>query len=91
MTDPNDTSMGTISLIFGIIGCLNILPCIGPIIAIITGYNAKNTAGEGNGKIGKLLGWLAVLIVPLALIITFVVLGLTVFAAYGWAFWTWGT
>ncbi|MFW9924797.1 MAG: DUF4190 domain-containing protein [Candidatus Thorarchaeota archaeon] len=73
MPDPHDTSMGTMSLIFGILGCLQILPCIGPLIAIITGYSSKGTAGESNGRIGRILGWLAVCIIPLATAITLLV------------------
>jgi len=65
MPDPQDTSMGTLSLIFGILGCVQILPCIGPIIAIITGYSSKGTAGESNGRIGRILGWLTVCIIPI--------------------------
>jgi thiol:disulfide interchange protein len=78
MPDPQDTSTGTLSLIFGILGCLQILPCIGPIIAIITGYSAKGTAGESNGRIGRILGWLAVCIIPIASLII-VLLGFFVF------------
>ena len=66
MPSSSDTSTGTISLIFGILGCLQILPCIGPIIAIITGYSSKGTAGASNGRIGRILGWLAVCFVPIA-------------------------
>jgi len=65
MPDPQDTSTGTLSLIFGILGCLQILPCIGPIIAIITGYSSKGTAGEANGRIGRILGWLTICFVPI--------------------------
>ena len=78
MPDPQDTSTGTLSLIFGILGCLQILPCIGPIIAIITGYSSKGTAGESNGRIGRILGWLSVCIIPIAATIV-VLLGYFVF------------
>ena len=78
MPDPQDTSTGTLSLIFGILGCLQILPCIGPIIAIITGYSSKGTAGESNGRIGRILGWLSVCIIPIAAVII-VLLGYFVF------------
>ncbi len=78
MPDPQDTSTGTLSLIFGILGCLQILPCIGPIIAIITGYSSKGTAGESNGRIGRILGWLSVCIIPIAATIV-VLLGFFVF------------
>ncbi len=78
MPDPQDTSTGTLSLIFGILGCLQILPCIGPLIAIITGYSSKGTAGESNGRIGRILGWLSVCIIPIAATIV-VLLGYFVF------------
>ncbi|NHJ85231.1 MAG: hypothetical protein FK734_07200 [Asgard group archaeon] len=84
MNNPQDTSMGTISLIMGILGCVQILPCIGPIIAIITGYMAKGTAGESSGRTGRILGWLAVCIVPLLGIIIYVILALTVLGGFWW-------
>ncbi|RLI71662.1 MAG: hypothetical protein DRP02_04055 [Candidatus Gerdarchaeota archaeon] len=85
MTDPSDTTAGTVSLIMGILGCLNILPCIGPILALVFGYSSKGTAGEGSGKIGRILGWIAICLIPLGFII-YVIL---VFVLYGghWAFW----
>ena len=76
MTDSQDTSMGTVSLIFGILGCVGILPCIGALIAVITGGMSKGTAGESNGKIGRLLGWLGIcgaiiagIMIPLAIFV----------------------
>jgi len=85
MTDPSDTSKGTMALIFGILGCLNILPCLGPILALIFGYGAKGTAGESNGKIGRILGWLAICILPLIGIIYTIL----VYVLWGgmWMFW----
>ena len=84
MTDPQDTTMGTVALIFGILGCVQILPCIGPLIAVITGGMAKNTAGESNGKIGRILGWI-MLIVPLIGVIVYVILALTVLGGFFWS------
>jgi hypothetical protein len=66
MPEPQDTTTGTLALIFGILGCVNILPCLGPLLALIFGYSSRGTAGEGNGRIGRILGWLAICIVPLA-------------------------
>ncbi|MBN1328385.1 MAG: hypothetical protein JXA54_02820 [Candidatus Heimdallarchaeota archaeon] len=60
MNNPQDTSSGTLSLVFGIIGCVGILPCIGAILAIIFGSKAKGTAGESSGKIGRILGWIGI-------------------------------
>lgn len=65
MPDPHDTTTGTLALLFGILGCVNILPCLGPLLALIFGYSARGTAGESNGRIGRILGWLAICIVPL--------------------------
>ena len=78
MPDRSDTSMGTISLIFGILGCVQILPCIGPVIALITGYAAKGTAGASNGRIGRILGWLMICF-PIIAFIIYVILVFAVF------------
>lgn len=87
MPDPQDTSTGTISLIFGILGCIQVLPCIGPIIAIITGYSAKGTAGESNGRIGRILGWL-MLCLPLIGIVIYVILVFTILGGtWFWQYW----
>ncbi|MHA1461831.1 MAG: hypothetical protein ACTSPM_01970 [Candidatus Heimdallarchaeota archaeon] len=86
MTNPQDTTMGTVALIFGILGCLNVLPCIGPIVALFTGYAAKGTAGESNGKIGRILGWL-MLCIPLIGIAIYVIVILAIGGAWFWANW----
>ena len=85
MPDPQDTSMGTLSLIFGILGCISILPCIGPIIALITGYSAKGTAGESNGRIGRILGWI-MLCLPLIGVVIYVILALTILGGFFWTY-----
>ncbi|NHJ31985.1 MAG: hypothetical protein FK732_03900 [Asgard group archaeon] len=79
MTDPQDTSMGTISLIFGVLGCLGIGACWGSLIAIITGYMSKGTEGASNGRIGRFLGWI-MLCLP---IIGFIVYVILVFVLWG--------
>lgn len=66
MPEKSDTTMGLLALIFGILGCLNVVPCIGPIVALVTGYASKGTAGEANGRIGRILGWLAICFIPIA-------------------------
>ncbi len=81
MTDPQDTTMGTVALIFGILGCIGILPCIGALIAVITGSMSKGTAGDGNGKIGRILGWLGILI-PIIGTIIYVILALLYFGFF---------
>jgi len=52
-----DDSQGTIALIFGILACVGILPCIGGIIAISVGNNAK---GSSTGSIAVTLGWISI-------------------------------
>jgi len=85
MPEKSDTSMGTISLIFGILGCVSVLPCIGPIVALITGYAARGTAGESNGRIGRILGWI-MLCLPLIAFIVWIIL---VFVLWGGSWWPW--
>lgn len=85
MPDSSGTSMGTLSLVFGILGCVNILPCIGPIVALITGYMAKGTAGESNGRIGRILGWI-MLCLPLIALVVWIIL---VFVLWGGVWWPW--
>ncbi|MBK5114572.1 MAG: zinc ribbon domain-containing protein [Candidatus Heimdallarchaeota archaeon] len=60
-----DDSQGTIALIFGILACVGILPCIGGIIAVIVGNNAK---GSSNGSTGVTLGWISICLNIVAII-----------------------
>ncbi len=85
MTDTRDTTMGTVSLIFAILGCVQVLPCIGPLVAVITGYMAKGTAGESNGRIGRILGWLMIC----APLIVFGIWVILVFVLWGGQWWPW--
>ncbi|NHJ48571.1 MAG: hypothetical protein FK733_12370 [Asgard group archaeon] len=85
MPDPQDTSTGTVSMIFGILSCLGIAAGWGSIIAIITGYMARGTAGEGNGRIGRILGWIT-LCLPLILVVVWIIL---VFTIWGGVWWPW--
>lgn len=63
---PNST-MALISLISGILG-LTLIPIIGSIVALITGYMAKQeirdsagiVEGDGLATIGIVLGWIGV-------------------------------
>ena len=55
-----DDSTGIISLIFGILGCVGILPCIGSIVAIVLGHNAKSKGESQYSSIGLILGYLGV-------------------------------
>ncbi|MGC9780857.1 MAG: hypothetical protein HZR80_16560 [Candidatus Heimdallarchaeota archaeon] len=85
MSKSSDTTMGTVSLIFAILGCVQVLPCVGPLIAIITGYMSKGTAGESNGRIGRILGWLMIL----APLIVFGIWVILVFVLWGGSWWPW--
>lgn len=87
MSKSSDTTMGTMSIIFAILGILQILPCIGPIIAIITGGQAKGTAGESMGRTGRILGWLTICFVPIIVITVWIILVFTVWAG---SWWPWG-
>jgi hypothetical protein len=59
-------SLAVVSLIFGILGVVNVCPGLGPLIALITGYMAKGEiarepyrySGDGLAKAGIILGWM---------------------------------
>ncbi len=55
-----DDSTGLISLIFGILSCIGFLPCIGSIVAIVLGHNAKSKGESQYGSIGLVLGYLGI-------------------------------
>src|SRR5262245_40611452 len=57
----NASTRAVLSLVFGILG-LTILPCAGPIVAIVTG------TGESGGiaRAGVILGWIAIALYALA-------------------------
>jgi cytochrome c biogenesis protein CcdA len=42
------------SLVLGILGLLQLAPCIGPIAAIVLGWGEK----DGVGRAGLILGWI---------------------------------
>lgn len=60
-----DESQGTIALIFGILACVGILPCIGGIIAISVGNNAKESS---TGSLAVTLGWISICLHIIAII-----------------------
>ena len=70
---PNSTT-AVISLIAGILG-LTLLPTLGSIAALITGYTAKKEIRESNGSIGGdglvtggiVLGWIGVALTVIGL------------------------
>jgi hypothetical protein len=69
--EQKDDTLGTISLIMGVIGILIAWwPFIGlvpPIIAIVTGYVSMKDGGS-NGKYGMILGFVALVIQLLILL-----------------------
>ncbi len=64
---PKTSVMAIISLIAGILGFFQVLPLIGPIVAVITGHMAKNEIKKSNGLVtggglatgGLILGYIA--------------------------------
>jgi Domain of unknown function (DUF4190) len=64
-TAVRDSTLAIISLVFGILGW-TLLPTLGALVAIITGYMAKNEirasngtlGGEGMAQAGLILGYL---------------------------------
>ena len=73
-----------VSLIFGILGFL-ILPIVGAIVALITGYSARNDIKSSNGLLkgdgmalaGIIIGWVNVglVVVPVCIIVILALLG----------------
>ncbi|MHA1122190.1 MAG: zinc-ribbon domain-containing protein [Candidatus Heimdallarchaeota archaeon] len=59
-SQKKDDSSGLISLIFGILGCVGILPCIGSIIAIFMGHSAKRKGESQYASIGVILGYIGI-------------------------------
>ncbi len=55
----SNSSSGAIALVFAILACVGVLPCIGSIIAIAIGSSAKND-GDSIGSIAVGLGWFSV-------------------------------
>ncbi len=73
-----DDSTGLISLIFGILSCIGFLPCIGSIVAIVMGHNAKSKGESQYGSIGLVLGYLGI-----GLYVVGIAIYLIVFFAFG--------
>jgi hypothetical protein len=82
MSYKKESSMGTVALIFGILGCIGIIPCLGSLVAIIAGHAGKNTTDESNAKVGRILGWIGCLLYFAGAII-FVIL-IFVIGLFGW-------
>lgn len=64
---PPNSTMAIVSLISGILG-LTLLPVLGSIVALVTGYMARNeirasggtVGGDGMATAGLILGWIGV-------------------------------
>ena len=54
----SDDSSGLVALIFGILACAGVLPCVGSIIAIAVGSSARED-GNSMGNTGYILGWIS--------------------------------
>ena len=57
-TPDSPSTKGVLALIFGVLGILCILPCIGPIVAIALGTGEP----DGMARAGMILGWLTLLV-----------------------------
>jgi hypothetical protein len=75
---------GMISLIFGILSCVGILPCIGGIVAIITGHSARSKGDTQYAQIGLILGYLSVVLQVIGIIIA--VVFWVIFGGWYWYF-----
>ena len=73
MTQPQPSGKAIASLVFGILGITQFLPCVGPIVAIVLGAGER----DGVGRAGLILGWITMAIyAAVALIfIVFIVVG----------------
>ena len=68
-------TLALVSLIFGILGVVNVCPGLGPIIALATGYMAKGEiereparyTGDGMAKAGIILGWIGLALIVCAI------------------------
>lgn len=75
-------AMATVSLIFGILGW-TLIPCIGSLIAIVTGHlaraeirrNPESLEGDGMAVAGLVLGWLMVALSLIAFVAIVLFLG----------------
>jgi heme/copper-type cytochrome/quinol oxidase subunit 2 len=65
--DPQQTSTGIVSLIFGVLQFVA-LPVVGTIIALVTGYSSRNEAARNSavsddlGRVGRILGWIGLVL-----------------------------
>ena len=72
-TQTETSGKAIASLVLGILGIAQVLPCIGPVFAIILGAGAK----DGVGRAGVILGWITLALYALVafLAILFLIVG----------------
>lgn len=76
------SSLAVASLVSGILGW-TLLPFVGALVAIITGHMARSEIRAANGQLdgdglavaGLVLGWVAMALILVAIVIVFVFLG----------------
>ena len=68
-TRPRNSSEGTLALIFAILSCVGILPCLGSILAITLGQKAADTP---TGTTAVILGWITFALYVIAIIISII-------------------
>ena len=70
--DLRQTTSGIVSLVFGILQFVA-LPVIATIVALVAGYRSRNDAAanpalsDDLGKVGRILGWIGVVIAVVVL------------------------
>lgn len=82
VTPPRTSALAVISLVFGIVGWLPV-PVIGSIVAIVTGHLARSEIrrdpqgleGDGLAIAGLVLGYAALALWVLAILVLFLFLG----------------
>lgn len=81
-TTPPNHSLAIVSLVLSILGLISVLPVIGSIGAVITGYialdeirkNPSQYSGENLARAGLILGWIGIAIVFLLALIAILAL-----------------
>lgn len=65
MTQNSTSARAVLSLVFGVLGLLCILPCVGPIAAIGLGIGEKDSMARA----GVILGWITLVLYAAAVLI----------------------
>ncbi len=80
MTSQEPSGRAIASLICGILGLAQVLPCIGPILAVVLGADERS----GVGRAGYILGWIGLVLTVAVVVIGLLFLMVTAaFAAFG--------